>query len=836
VKVTLSCGTSGATIYYTTDGSTPNKLSKVYTGSFTLTQTTTVKVKAYKGSDYSAVTCAKFIKQCVVAKPSISPAGGNFVDSVTVTLSCATPGATIYYTTDGSTPNDHSTKYVSPFKLTKTAKVWAKAYKDGCSPSERSHSWFYITPKLPNPRIAPNGGCFDESVKVELCSSVTGATIYYSLDGSEPTKASTEYTSSFTLTKSAQVKAKSFKSGYAASDTVVATFTKSQKVATPAITPNGGYFKDLVKVTVTCNTRDANIYYTLDGSEPTESSTIYTAPITIYKSTKVKAKAFKSGCWMPSSTATATFTKMEKIGTPTIAPNGGKFESLVKVTISCPTLGASIYYTLDGSEPTKSSMMYKGTFILSKSAIVKAKAFKSGWVASDSGKVVFTIFVAAPKISPNGGNFETSTVVTLSCSTSGATIYYTTDGNDPTTSSTKYTGPFTLTESATVKVKAFKIGATPSAVAKAEFKISIAAPTISPNGGSFETEVTLTLSCSTSGVSIYYTTDSSEPTTSSIKYTGPFKLTESATVKAKAFKPGTTPSGIAKVVFNIFVAIPAITPNGGTFTDPVKVTIASSTPGASIYYTTDGTEPGTSSTMYNDAFTLIRTTTVKAKAYKKGLTPSKTATAKFTMKKFCDYDYNDWGMKMYEKRTVHKWTNKIQKISLEFVGDVRSSTHNHEIHIAIGIDSSVKYEWEMKFYDSTDTLLRTADSGGKTWGDFDENIFDNTAKQVGYRTTLVIEFLEDAEPKLIEDAPYDPYMKDKSGGYNIHINTIVQPSVVDTEDTDPNIAGKDTPLILVIDNVSWSPPSEGQQVWNKYYSFDDWIYSGFSGYSNWYNL
>ena len=76
--------------------------------------------------------------------------------------------------------------------------------------------------------------------------------------------------------------------------------------AMPTFTPEGGTYYEAQEVAISCGTPDATIYYTLDGSDPTAASTVYTAPIAVNANTTIKAIAMKEG-FNDSNIATAAF-------------------------------------------------------------------------------------------------------------------------------------------------------------------------------------------------------------------------------------------------------------------------------------------------------------------------------------------------------------------------------------------------------------------------------------------------------------------------------------------------------------------------------------------------
>jgi Chitobiase/beta-hexosaminidase C-terminal domain len=163
--------------------------------------------------------------------------------------------------------------------------------------------------------------------------------------------------------------------------------------------------------------------------------------------------------------------------------------------------------------------------------------------------------VATPAFNPAAGTYTGSVTVTISDATSGATIRYTTDGSTPTAASSVYTGPITVTQSRTIRAIAMKSGMLDSAVASATYTVRTATPTFNPPGGTYVLNLTVSISTTTPGATIYYTTNGTTPTTSSRVYTGPILLLPltTTTIKAIAVAPGQSQSVVASAIYNVLL-------------------------------------------------------------------------------------------------------------------------------------------------------------------------------------------------------------------------------------------------------------------------------------------
>jgi hypothetical protein len=180
-------------------------------------------------------------------------------------------------------------------------------------------------------------------------------------------------------------------------------------------------------------------------------------------------------------------------------------------------------------------------------------------------------------------------------------------------------------------------GSAGSATKSTTAEQAAAAPVFTPSAGIYSNTLTVTISSTTSGSTIYYTADGSMPTTSSAVYQGAIPMRATATVNAIATAAGYLQSAVASAAYTIdtgstpVVATPSFSPAAGTYSSAQSVTIACSTAGATIYYTTNGTTPTSSSTVYGGAITVSATETVMAIATASGDQQSSVASATYTI-------------------------------------------------------------------------------------------------------------------------------------------------------------------------------------------------------------
>ena len=170
---------------------------------------------------------------------SASPSGGQVTPGATVTLTAKANGSTvsgcdIYFTTNGSNPSrSNGTKYSSGITISSDCTLKAIAYKDGYEDSDVLTATYTIM-EDPKPKLtlsaSPSGGEVNAGSKVYLnTTNATGADIYYTLNGTTPTKSSTKYTSSgITINERCTLKAIAYKDGYDTSNVFTTNYTVKQ--------------------------------------------------------------------------------------------------------------------------------------------------------------------------------------------------------------------------------------------------------------------------------------------------------------------------------------------------------------------------------------------------------------------------------------------------------------------------------------------------------------------------------------------------------------------------------------------------------------------------------
>jgi hypothetical protein len=201
--VVIETGTSESFIRYTSDGSTPSEtVGELYTVPVTVGSSETLNAIAYRPgwADSSVVPAAYVISGAPVATPTFSPAAGTYTTPQSVSIATVTSGATIRYTTDGSTPSESvGTVYSIPITISSATTLRAIAYRSGWTDSSVASAAYEITTAagqsiaaqqqrgVGTPTIIPLTTAPNQSMTVNLPinggTTTLNLTIYYNENG-----------------------------------------------------------------------------------------------------------------------------------------------------------------------------------------------------------------------------------------------------------------------------------------------------------------------------------------------------------------------------------------------------------------------------------------------------------------------------------------------------------------------------------------------------------------------------------------------------------------------------------------------------------------------------
>ena len=532
--ITLSCsdgaGSGCDKTYYTTDGSVPTTASPVYSGPLALSVTTTLQYFSVdRAGNTEAVKTQTYIIVPDTTAPvtTATPAGGTYGGTQTITLSCSDGAGSgcdkTYYTTDGSVPTTASPVYSGPLALSATTTLrYFSADRAGNTEAVKTQTYVINT----NPSMTINAGAtytISRSVTLSLFCGSTGCTQMQLSNDNITWLAAETYrtTRNWTLTsgegeKTVYVKYRDSAGNWSGvySDSIIFDLTKPVTTATPA----GGIYGGTQTITLSCSDGAGSgcdkTYYTTDGSVPTTASSVYSGTLSLSATTTLQyfsvdragnTEAVKTQIYIivPDTTAPVT----------TANPPGGTYGGTQTITLSCSDGAGSgcdrTYYTTDGSVPTTASPVYSGPLALSATTTLQYfsvdRAGNTEAVKTQTYTIVPDTTAPVTTATPAGGTYGGTQTITLSCSDGAGSgcdkTYYTTDGSVPTTASSVYSGPLSLSATTTLQYFSVDRAGNTEAVKTQTYVINTN-PSITINAGAVYTNsrtVALSLFCGSTG-------------------------------------------------------------------------------------------------------------------------------------------------------------------------------------------------------------------------------------------------------------------------------------------------------------------------------------------------
>lgn len=577
--LTLSCTTEGATIYYTIDGTEPTAESLKYeegTSSIHIDATTTIKAIAILGTVSSVVATATY-----TFKAAEEPTGNVYYEKVTDSKDVTDGDYLIVYEAGNVAFNGGLNALdavkntisvdITEGKIASSDEIDKAVFTfDTNAMSIKSASGYYIgIKKYANGLIAAQSPAYqhdsfgiDDDGNAIICKAFSDGNMILNFNNGQNDMR-------FRYYKDGGQQAIQLYKKVVGGEEPPTPIT----VATPTFAPaeTTEEFEAAFDLTMSCDTKDAVIHYTLDGTEPTTESPVYDTPINIVKTTTVKAIAIYKGVSSDLATATYTFKASEVY-----------YE---KVTFPGNITAGEYLIVYEGDNNNK-AMAFDGslkTLDATKNGIEVSISDNKIEGSDPINAATFTIDVTNGTIKSASGLYIGVSSNSNSLSTSEDATKFTNsfeigEDDNAVISTTYNNNTKTLRYNAAsdqLRFRYFGSGQQPIALYKKVTPapvITVAAPTFSPGNGEYTEAQTVTLNCETEGATIYYTTNGDTPTVDSTPYNAeePITVSETTTIKAIAVLNGVK-SEVAEATYTIIppvttvdLAIKKFAPTAGT--------------------------------------------------------------------------------------------------------------------------------------------------------------------------------------------------------------------------------------------------------------------------------
>jgi hypothetical protein len=554
-----------------------------------------------------------------------------------VTISDATAGTTIYYTTNGTTPTTSSTKYSGAVTVSATETLEAIAVETGYTNSSVATAAYTINPVLPVPTFSVVAGTYTTSQSVTISDATAGTTIYYTINGTTPTTSSSVYSSAIAVSVTETLEAIAVETGYTNSSVATAAYTINPVLPVPTFSVVAGTYTTSQSVTISDATAGTTIYYTTSGTTPTTSSSVYSSAIAVSVTETLEAIAVKAGC-TSSAVATAAYTISAPVTSYINYSTGGFTASALNLVNGSTVTGGLLQLTDGGTGEDRSAWFTSEVPVQTFTADftfqqLNATADGMTFVIQGSGPgiwalgggggglgyqgitnsvaVKFDLYndagegIDSTGLYTNGAaptmpavNLSTTAINLHSGDVMHAHMVY--DGTNLTMMLTDTVTNGTVTEVFPVNIPSIVGGNTAyvgftggTGATSATQNVlswtyvssavqSAAAPTFSPAAGSYTPPQPVTISDATSGSTIYYTTNGTTPTTSSTQYTGAITVSATETLEAIAVEAGYNNSPVSTAAYTINTN--ALNGTDEDFTISASSTSATAAPGSAATY------------------------------------------------------------------------------------------------------------------------------------------------------------------------------------------------------------------------------------------------------------